>query len=359
MLARSVIAVLLASATATAVGAQTVGEQHRLIARPGAELRDAKGRAAMRVTLWYPAADGAAETSIDMGPTSAPLIRLGSVAMDAPIAGEQRLPVILLSHGFGGSARVMAWFGKGMAARGYAVVGVDHPGNNGADEMTLPGAILWWERAADLRVALRSALADPAWGPRLDGQRIGVAGFSIGGLTALVAGGARLSPAQFFEFCAARPEDGICVPQIEYPVTPHQIRDAFSDTALHSVVARADADQSLPGVRAVFAMAPVVRMADLESLRQIRIPTTIVVGSEDVIASAETQARVAASLIPGARLQVIPEASHYSFLGECTPLGRSEIPVCRHATVQRQAHANAVSAADALFSRALSPSTHR
>src|SRR6185312_13525069 len=55
-------------------------------------------------------------------------------------------PVIRVSHGFGGSARSMAWFGTALARAGYLVVAVDHPGTNGADGVTAEGAYAPWER---------------------------------------------------------------------------------------------------------------------------------------------------------------------------------------------------------------------
>ena len=72
--------------------------------------------------------------------------------MDAAFAADRiRWPVILLSHGFGGTARIVGWFGIAMARDGYIVATVDHPGNNAADQMTVPGAALYWDRADDLR----------------------------------------------------------------------------------------------------------------------------------------------------------------------------------------------------------------
>ena len=176
-----------------------VGEQHRLARQPSAALRDAKQRSDLRVTIWYPAQDDAPTRSIDFPPEQ-PLFRVGRVAPDAPFADGSRLPVILLSHGFGGSARMMGWLGLALAERRYVVVAVDHPGNNGVDPPTVAGSLLWWNRADDLKVALAAVVADPQLSPHIDASRVGVAGFSIGGLTALVAGGARIDPSRMVRF---------------------------------------------------------------------------------------------------------------------------------------------------------------
>ena len=53
--------------------------------------------------------------------------------------------------------------------------------------MTVPGAIMSWERAQDLRAALDAVKADADIGPHLDPTRVGVSGFSAGGFTSLVS----------------------------------------------------------------------------------------------------------------------------------------------------------------------------
>jgi predicted dienelactone hydrolase len=179
--------------------AAPVGETHRVTAESTASLRDAKHRAELRITVWYPAAADAVERPLVVGPPERPLFDIGAVAPNAAFAADgARRPVILLSHGFGGTARIMGWFGIAMARSGYIVVAVDHPGNNAADEMTVPGATLWWDRAEDLRAALEATQRDPDLGAHMDMSRVGVAGFSAGGFTALVAAGAgSIHPALF------------------------------------------------------------------------------------------------------------------------------------------------------------------
>jgi predicted dienelactone hydrolase len=57
----------------------------------------------LRITIWYPAKTGTTGRSIDF-PPDASLFAVGTVGPDAPFADEGRHPVILVSHGFGGSA---------------------------------------------------------------------------------------------------------------------------------------------------------------------------------------------------------------------------------------------------------------
>src|SRR5580658_4604087 len=213
MRALLLIAALAVAQFAGPAFAGQVGERHITATNPTAALRDAAHSDTVRVTVWYPAAADATEVSLDLGPPGKPLFLVGSAAPDAAFADARPRPVILFSHGFGGSARMMAWFTLPLVRAGYVVIAVDHPGNNGADKMTVGGAIMFWDRPGDLAAALAAVREDPAIGPHLDLGRLGVAGFSAGGFTSLVASGARVDVARLRAFCDAHPADGVCAPQ--------------------------------------------------------------------------------------------------------------------------------------------------
>src|ERR1700753_4174097 len=131
---RAVLVLALASMSG-AVSGTPVGETHRSTTTPTAALRDASHSDALAITVWYPAVDGAKEEPLDMGSPGNPLFLAGHAAQDAAFA-PGRHPVVLLSHGFGGTARMMSWFGTELARAGYVVVSVNHPGNNGMGPMT-------------------------------------------------------------------------------------------------------------------------------------------------------------------------------------------------------------------------------
>ncbi len=135
-------ALLLAFAAQPAVSA-AVGERHLVAHEASAALRNASKSEDVRLTIWYPAKSGAVEAPIEVGPPGKPLFVSGSATADAPFEDDRPRPLILLSHGFGGTARIMAWFGTALARHGYIVIAVDHPGNNGRDPMTVGGAVLY------------------------------------------------------------------------------------------------------------------------------------------------------------------------------------------------------------------------
>ncbi|MDV3434911.1 alpha/beta hydrolase [Stenotrophomonas sp. C2852] len=331
------------------------GERHGTTTVASAAVRDAQHRDALRYTVWYPAPAGSTETALTIGPPDAPLFDVGRSAMDAPIAGK-RLPTLLLSHGNGGSARTMGWLGTALARAGYLVIAVDHPGNNGADEMTLPGSVLSWLRADDLHAALAAVQADPVLGPHVDTDRLGVIGFSAGGYTALLAAGARPDLQRLLAFCHEHPDDGVCRPQQEAAMHTMEARvAAASSPALSPWISHANESRAIPGVRAVLLLAPAIVQAFApEQLSTLRQPVSIMLGEADTVAPPQSNGEAAQVLIPGAALQRLPDVGHYDFLAACTAVGVQRLPeLCITSVPRTKTHRQAVDAALRLFGLSL------
>lgn len=354
MIKHLLAAALLALLMLQGAHADPVGEAHRVTAEKTAALRDAQHRDRLRITVWYPAAKEAIEQPLVVGPPGRPLFEIGAVAADAPLADGGPRPVLLLSHGFGGSARIMGWFGIAMARAGYVVIAVDHPGNNAVDGMTLAAAVLPWDRAEDLRSALAAIEDDAAFGPHLDKTRVGVAGFSAGGFTALVAAGARPDPDHFVAFCAANPSDGVCLPQMEMQMTQADVAKTLAVPEIAAERAHAGEGHALPEVRAAFVMAPaLVQMLAADSLAEMRLPVFVMLGDADKVAPPATNGLVAAKAIPGAALEQAPGVGHYDFLANCTEAGRAIVPQCKIGVPQDETHRRAIAMAEQFFAKAL------
>jgi hypothetical protein len=104
-----------------------VGEARISVAAPG-DVRGDDSRQ-LHVIVWYPAIAGAVMQPMVEGPPSVPFFQEGASAPDAPIAaGPRTFPLIVASHGSGSTAAEIGWFAAGLAAGGYVVVAVDHPG---------------------------------------------------------------------------------------------------------------------------------------------------------------------------------------------------------------------------------------
>ncbi len=337
--------------------AMPVGELHRITTTPTAAVRDADHGPDLRITVWYPAVDGTVESPLKIGPPSGALFVSGSAADGAAFAAGT-FPVVLFSHGFGGTARMMGWFGTALARAGYVVVAVDHPGNNGRDAMTIAGATIIWERPEDLRAALAAVRTDALIAPHLDFNRLGVAGFSLGGFTVLVSAGAQVNMDRLAAFCQAHADDPTCRPQKEAPeMTLAKKLQAMAEPALSALRVHANDDHSIPGVKAVFVMAPApVQGIEPASLKALKTPTAIVLGNVDVVAPPAPNGEVAAQLLPNAKLTTLPNVGHYDFLGTCTDAGRKQVPLCAVSVPQDSTHETAITLAKAFFARNLASS---
>jgi len=290
----------------------------------------------LRTTIWYPYGSATARETIFAGPATEQLFVPVEVAPDAKLSDRSRkYPLIVMSHGTGGSALMMMWLGSHLAANGYIVAAVNHHGNTAAEKVLTPqGFLLYWERATDLKLVIDALLRDPVFGERIDHGRIGAAGFSLGGYTVITAAGARFSQRAFDEFCASAERDFTCEPQNEFPEAPARfalLRN--SDPVVRESLRRSGASYQDRRIKAVFAIAPALGSGFTESgLRPVDVPVHIVVGDGDAITPPRTNAERYASLIRRARLTVLPGGvGHYTFLHECTPPGRELLPLCRDA----------------------------
>ena len=315
---------------------------------------------ALATVIWYPAGPGAREQRQSFGPPGRPLLDGGFVATGAALApAPARFPLIVLSHGTGGAGIALAWLGTALAADGYIVAAVNHPGNNAIDGYTVQGFTLWWLRARDLSAVIDGMLADPTFGPRIDRNRIGAAGHSLGGYTVIAIAGGISSIAQLRDFCAAHPADPMCAP-------PPEFRDLVtragaltkSDPAYRAATSEGGRSYRDPRVRAVFAMAPALGPAFLPgSLPHVDIPVAIVTGAADEIVPVQSGAQLLAAAIPHAELTILPgSAGHYVFTDECTETGRATYPaICIDAPgVDRAAiHRRTARLAETFFDRSL------
>lgn len=162
------------------------------------------GHRELMVSLWYPALPSAGPKAPYMSKELAKKF-LGSedaagvrthATLNAPVAPKAR-PLVVLSPGFGMSRLTLTALGEDLASRGYAVAAVDHtyeapvefPGGRIEDCLLCAkpdaGSIIP-NRAKDISFVL-DRLTAPGSGLRVDRDRIGVAGHSIGGASAVEA----------------------------------------------------------------------------------------------------------------------------------------------------------------------------
>jgi pimeloyl-ACP methyl ester carboxylesterase len=113
------------------------------------------------------------------------------------------VPLVVFSHGIGGSRRGYSYLGSHFAAEGYASLHLQHVGSDrslwgAGNPLAVVGRLQDAAQEAeaiarvhDLRFALDQALGGE-FAPLLDGQRVVAAGHSYGANTTLLASGARV-----------------------------------------------------------------------------------------------------------------------------------------------------------------------
>jgi predicted dienelactone hydrolase len=318
----------------------------------------------LRTVIWYPADDPSERETIFGGPPDrVPFVAVDVAGGAAVSRRAERYPLIVMSHGTGGSALMLMWLGRRLAANGYIVAAVNHHGNTAAEiQMAPQGFLMYWERPRDLRVAVDRLLADPVIGPRIDRAHIGAAGFSLGGYTVIAAAGGRFSQRTYDAFCASPRRDFTCGPQQEFPEAPARFAELLrSDASLRAAVRHSDDSYRDPRIRAVFAIAPALGGGFAEAgLRDVTVPVEIVIGAADTVTPVETNAKRYASMLRRAKLTVLPGAiGHYTFLHECTPLGRETLPICRdgEGVDRRSVHETVSAMALTFFDRTLGRAT--
>jgi predicted dienelactone hydrolase len=298
-----------------------VGLQFRHYSDPSRRSWSASGPRPLETLLWYPAKPGTRQSAHTVSIFKTGVYTVGAAFPD----GARKYPLILLSHGIGGSAYSLAWLAEALAREGYIVAAVNHHGNTGAEPRYLmQGFILWWERPQDIKALLDRLLADESLRDRIDRERIGVAGFSLGGYTALSAVGARLA-IRAWGHDPNRWERGTLgrlPPEANFSMEEAK-RMIGSDGPVAESIKRAD-DSYLDGrIKAAFVMAPPLGpLLDAESLGKIGVPVKILVGSRDDQAVPKEDAIPIAGRIPGAELEILEGVGHYVFLCEGTLMGK-------------------------------------
>lgn len=273
----------------------------------------------MSAAIWYPtSADNLTPSRVAENPVFVGV----DATVDAPVA-EGRHPVVLVSHGTGGTYRSLAWLSAGLAERGAIVVAVDHPNGTWSD-FDLSKAVFHWTRAQDLSTALDALGQNPKFAAHMDAERVMATGFSFGGWTALSLGGLRANHEGIVKTCTSMPEMSMC--------------EAFMSPRVN-----------LPGIdkndwNASYADARVTHVAaidpgfvwGLSSGDMSNVKTTLVsLGTgEDRLLAADFDQSGFRDLVPQASVLAISPANHFTAMPVCQPAGAAILkeedddPVC-------------------------------
>jgi predicted dienelactone hydrolase len=270
----------------------------------------------LEALLWYPAVQG---TGVAEGTLRRPLLPhpwrpwLSSTqsvavpssarreAIPAPAAGA--LPVVIAAHGLLRFGEMHGDLGEHLASRGYAVLALSHEDERHADP--LRSALVM--RPRDIAAAVRTldgihrAPSEPLQG-RLSLEKVGLAGYSMGGYGALIAAGARV------------PSDGAAYAY----GTPAgmQAHAGTPDAAGVALASRVGAVLAL----APWGAQPAYRALDAGGLSTLRAPMLLVVGEQDDISGyADGVRRIFDGATAAPRWLLSLEAARHNIAGHGLP----------------------------------------
>lgn len=262
---------------------------------------DKEGTRPLHVSIWYPTeTEGeAAVVGENRAFFGVPVLR------DAAPAPRSR-PLVLLSHGYGGSWRNLSWLAMDLAAQGYVVAAPDHPGTTTFDQDPARAAMVW-ERPRDLSRIIDGLAEDSGLAGKIDTNRVAAIGHSLGGWTVAALAGARFDSARFEKDCLDQTSPRACALTDELGLGRPEIEGDMSDPRLKAFVS--------------FDLG-LARGFTPESLAALRVPSLVVAAGIDIggLPPRLESGYLADHLPKSTSTYVeIPDAMHFSFMGLCKP----------------------------------------
>lgn len=248
----------------------------------------------LEIGIWYPS--GAKPMPVSMGPTTM------AVAINGQIDGEA-LPLVVISHGTGGSFLNHYDTAIALANAGYVVAAVTHAGDNYADQSR---SVFIMDRPAQMRRVVDYLLASWDGHAKIDPQRIGMFGFSAGGFTTLVSIGGVPDLSKIASMCREYPDDFAC-------------RQVAKMPSAHLAPTEPGAGADLR-IKAAIVAAPALGYTFApDGLRNVKIPVQLWGANDDVVLPLPRFTEAVRRALPTApEYHVIALAGHYDFLAPCS-----------------------------------------
>lgn len=289
-------AFLAAPALAQPQPAKSVGYQYLSIPDPAGP--------PVEIAVWYPSNAPAASQSIGL------LDQV--VANEAAVAGT-RLPLVVMSHGNGGSLSGHVDTALALAHAGFVVAALTHTGDNYHDQSL---AVDLPNRPRQLKLLTDYLLQ--TWRDRavIDPHEIGAFGFSAGGFTVLTAIGGEADLSKTRPHCVAHPTNYDCV-------LVGQHRDLALPLETKPVAWVHD-----PRIKAAIIAAPAMGFAfGREGLKRVQVPIQLWRAELDHILPHPDYAEAVRLALPTPPdYHLAAGADHFDFLAPCTERLRTAAP---------------------------------
>ena len=253
------------------------------------------------VGIWYPSQ--AAAKPVSLGPTTM------TVAFNAPVNGKA-LPMVVMSHGTGGSFLGHFDTAIALADAGFVVVAMNHAGDNYADQSR---SVDIMDRPRQVSRVIDHMLSTWEGHAAIDPERIGMFGFSAGGFTTLASIGGIAEFAKIGPMCRQYPEDFACqlIAKSQSPVVV-PATTVVTDTRIKAAVVAAPA--------LGFTFSP-------DGLKNVKVPVQLWRAENDVVMPHPRYAEVVRLAMPEApEYHVVPNAGHFDFLAPCSDALASMAP---------------------------------
>lgn len=269
-------------------------------------LEDTERKRPLKTEIWYPTHD-----TSKVNITAEYPFKLPRTSMDAdPAPG--RFPLILLSHGTGGNRISQMWLAAELVGNGFIVASVDHYGNT-LDNKIPENFVKIWDRPQDLSFLLDQLLNHASWSSSIDQNKIGMAGFSLGGYTGIALAGAQTNLELLQQFAGTKEgESEFTIPELG------DIRP-FLTTELIDEGNRFISDLKDERISAFAVMAPALGAAfgSSDQFQAINKPILIIGAESDKRTPVESNARHYHSLIKHSQyIELNGEIGHYIFMNE-------------------------------------------
>lgn len=271
-------------------------------------------------------------------------------------------PLVVISHGHGSSNLGLHSLATYLASHGFIVATLQHPKDNYLDTSGAGTSAVLVGRPIQVKATISMLLRHSRWKALIDPNRIGVAGYSAGGYTALMVVGAVPQFSRWISFCERYAHNvAMCagLKNAEGVVEAASAKAHFADV-------QSDlnhwGDPHDPRVKAAFAMAPVGFVFNKPGLASIDRPVFLYYAQDSNILPPKANALHIAPLIKTlVDIKMIPKARHFVFIGPCSTKLATVVPrICNIPPGANRVKATAQINADALhfFRKALNVSSH-
>ncbi|CDH25283.1 alpha/beta hydrolase family protein [Xenorhabdus bovienii] len=253
----------------------------------------------LSVAIWYPVKNQTKTINIGDNQTF-----YGINVVQNGVPGSDEYPLVVLSHGYGGSWRNLSWLANELTGQGYIVAAPDHPGTSVFNK-DMEQATKLWERPHDLSRVIDAITTDSKLGGKVDMERIAAIGHSLGGWTVIALSGGRFDTGLFKKDCQKYSTLWACNPVLVLGLEKPELERNMEDSRIKAFI-------SLD--------AGLIRGFSSESLAKIHIPSLIIGAGTDVgdmpveLESGYLNKYLSKTY---STYVEIPDAMHFSFMQVC------------------------------------------